>query len=155
MSREDDLDAVDAALTRIGRLANSRRVARYRSELSGVDLSPTTVATLAAVYRLGPARLTAVAGLVDLEPSRVSKEVTRLVDAGLVAQEPDSTDGRATLLACTAAGEDAFRRYRATADQILAERLGTWSDRDLARLADLLGRLASTLAGDNHTGAHR
>ena len=148
MARRDDLARVDAGLTRIGRAANSRRAAQYRSELSGVDLQPTGVRTLAAILRHGPLRLTAVAAHVDLEPSRISKEVNRLVDAGLVAQAADATDGRAVLLTVTPTGRDAFRRYRSTVDQILSDRLTGWSDDELRRVADALERLADSLVGD-------
>ena len=148
MSRADDQAAVDTGLARIGRLTNSRRAARYRSKLSGVDLQPTTVATLGAIARLGPARLTTVSDAVDLEPSRASKEVTRLVEAGLVTQEPDPIDRRATLLVCTDKGVDAISRYRSAVDEILTERLATFSDRDLAAMASLLHRLADALAAE-------
>lgn len=148
MARADDLARVDAALTRIGRLVNSRKAARYRSKRSGVDLLPTSVATLGAIIRLAPARLTAVAEATDLEPSRVSKEVSRLVDAGLVAQEPDHTDRRAALLVVTDEGHEAMRRYRATVEEILAERLAGFRDEELAALADLVGRLGEALAAD-------
>ena len=145
MSRADDLSRVDAALTRIGRTTNSRRAAQYRAELSGVDLQPTAARTLATILRHGPVRLTSVAAHVDLEPSRISKEVNRLVDAGLVEQAADETDGRAVLLSVTGAGRQALDRYRETADQILADRMGDWDDGDLHQLADLLARLADSL----------
>lgn len=150
MSRADDLARVDTALTRIGRLVNSRKAARYRSKRSGVDLLPTSVATLGAIVRLAPTRLTTIADATDLEPSRVSKEVTRLVDAGLVAQEPDPTDRRATLLVVTDEGHEAMRRYRSTVDEILTERLSDFDDGDLATLADLMHRLGDALAAESH-----
>jgi DNA-binding MarR family transcriptional regulator len=149
MSREDDVAAVDRALTRIGRVANSRRAARHRSRMSGVDLLPTAVATLAAVYRLGPVRLTDVAAEMDLEPSRVSKEVNRLVDGGLVDQAPDPSDRRASLLTITDSGADAWKRYRAAVDEQLTALLADWNDRDLHKLATLLDRLATTVGGDD------
>lgn len=139
---------MDTGLARIGRLTNSRRAARYRSKLSGVDLQPTTMAALGAIYRLGPVRLTSVSDHVDLEPSRASKEVTRLVEAGLVTQTPDPSDRRASLLVCTDKGIDAVARYRRAVDEILAERLATFSDRDLATMASLLHRLADTLSAE-------
>ena len=148
MSRSDDLGAVDAALTRIGRVANSRRAARHRSELSGVDLLPTAVATLATVFRIGPARLTEVSAQLELEPSRVSKEINRLVEGGLVAQVRDTSDRRAVLLTVTEEGADAWRRYRKAVDKQLARTLREWSDEDLAQLADLLSRLAAAVAGE-------
>ena len=149
MSRDDDVAAVDRALTRIGRVANSRRAARHRSRISGVDLLPTAVATLAAVYRLGPVRLTDVATEMDLEPSRVSKEVNRLVDAELVEQAPDPSDRRASLLTITDAGADAWKRYRSAVDEQLTKLLADWNDRDLHKLATMLDRLATTVGGDD------
>jgi DNA-binding MarR family transcriptional regulator len=148
MSRADDLAGVDAALTRIGRVANSRRAARYRAELSGVDLLPTAVATLATIVRVGPARLTDVSAQLELEPSRVSKEVNRLVEAGLVTQEPDATDRRAVLLTVTGEGADAWRRYRKAVDKQLAKTLQGWSDDDLHQLATLLVRFSAAVSGE-------
>jgi len=147
-SRSDALANIDAALTRIGRMMNSRGFAQLRSQMSGVELQPTTVRTLATIDRLGPVRMTTVATHVDLEPSRVSKEVNRLVEAGLVAQEADVTDGRAVLLTVTEEGGDALERYRATADELLAARLEDWSDRQVKELATTLASLAEALAGD-------
>ena len=148
MSRADDLAGVDAALTRISRVANSRRAARYRSQLSGVDLLPTAVATLAAVVRVGPARLTDVSAHLELEPSRVSKEVNRLVEAGFVTQAPDPSDRRAVLLTVTDEGADAWRRYRKATDKQLARTLDDWSDDDLHHLAEQLRRLSAAVAGE-------
>jgi DNA-binding MarR family transcriptional regulator len=145
MDRDANLRAVDAALTRIGRVANSRRASARRAHRSGVDLAPTAVATLAAIYRHGPARLRTIAEHVDLEPSRISREVGPLVEAGLVRQEADAEDRRATLLVATAAGRRAFEAYRRAADEILASSVRDWSDRDLASLATMLTRLASSL----------
>jgi DNA-binding MarR family transcriptional regulator len=148
MSRADDLAGVDAALARIGRVANSRRAARYRAKLSGVDLLPTAVATLATIFRVGPARLTDVSAQLELEPSRVSKEVNRLVEAGLVTQTADATDRRAVLLTCTTEGAEAWRRYRKAVDKQLARTLEEWTDDDLHQLATLLSRLSSAVAGE-------
>jgi DNA-binding MarR family transcriptional regulator len=142
VDRTDDLRALDLALTRIGRVANSRRAAELRARRSGVALAPTALATLAAIYRLGPARLTAIAEHVDLEPSRISREVQRLVADGLVEQRPDPHDGRATSLRATRKGRTSFERYRAAADAVLAEAMDDWSDADLRRLTRLVTRLA-------------
>ena len=148
MSRADDLAKVDVALTRVARIANSRRAARERSRLSGVDLLPTAVWTLAAVNRLGPVRLTDLASDMELEPSRISKEINRLAEAGLVEQETDPSDRRAILITATDKGTDAWRRYRKAVDQQLARTLESWSDRDITKLAALLTRLSAAVAGE-------
>jgi DNA-binding MarR family transcriptional regulator len=82
---------------------------------------------------------------LDLEPSRVSKEMRRLVDAGLVTQASDPADRRASAFEVTKAGSAAFRRYRKAADDLLAEALAEWSDREMERVAANLDRLAATL----------
>jgi DNA-binding MarR family transcriptional regulator len=145
VARTDDLHALDVALTRIGRVANSRKARELRAARSGVDLPPTALATLAAVYRHGPARLGTIADHVDLEPSRVSREVARLVADGFVEQRPDPHDRRAVSLRTTRRGRATFERYRAAADAVLAEAMADWSDADLHRLTRLVTRLATGL----------
>lgn len=139
------LQTIDAALTRIGRVANSRRAAARRAERAGVNLSATAVNALAVTYRHGPARLSTLAEHLDLEPSRASKEMRRLLDAGLVTQVADPVDRRASMLSVTKAGSAAFRRYRKAADELLAEALAEWSDQEMDRVAVHLDRLAATL----------
>ena len=127
----------------IARAANSRRLAHRLEERSGVALGQLTVATLATIRSLGPARLTRVADELGYEPSRVSKEVQRLLAAGLVVQERDPSDKRASLLTITDEGIDVHRRYRRAADELVAEALDSWSDDDLQQLARFMTRLAS------------
>jgi DNA-binding MarR family transcriptional regulator len=150
--RTDDLARIDAALTRIGRVANSRRAVQARAERSGVRLHPATLSTLATVYRHGPLRLTDIADALDLEPSRISKEVARLSTAGLVEARPDPTDRRASLLRTTASGRTAFERYRQAADDILAAALVEWSEADLAHAAEVLDRLARSVTRPPRAG---
>jgi DNA-binding MarR family transcriptional regulator len=145
VDRDEALQTIDAALTRIGRVANSRRNAARRAERAGVDLSATAVNALAVTYRHGPARLSTLAEHLDLEPSRASKEMRRLLDAGLVTQVPDPDDRRASMLSVTKEGSAAFLRYRAAADELLAEALADWSDTEMSRVAVHLDRLATTL----------
>lgn len=145
MDRVTALQTIDSALTRIGRVANSRRNASTRAERAGVNLSTTAVAALAMVYRHGPARLSVLAEHLDLEPSRASKEMRRLLDAGLITQEDDPDDRRAAVLSVTEEGSAAFLRYRTSADEMLSEALAGWSDRDLDLVARHVDRLAVTL----------
>lgn len=145
MSRADDLRQLDLVLTRIGRAANSRRTARTRAERSGIALTPPAVATLSAIYRAGPLRARDAGEIADLEPPRVSREVRTLVEAGLVEVRDDPADRRASLLAVTPAGRQAFERYRRTADEMLAELMQQWSDADLHALTAMLSRLADGL----------
>ena len=147
-SRTVDLHALQTALTTVGRVQHSHRARRRIEDRSGVPLGPTTIAALAAIRVLGPARHRVVAHRMGLQPSRVSKEVRVLVDAGMVTERPDPADRRAILLEVTEKGADAHDRYRHAAQETLAEVLDDWSDRDLHRLADLTTRLAAAFARD-------
>jgi len=132
---------IEDGLTRIARIANSRRAARRMVERSGIDLPGLTMTTLADISRLQPVRLTTLAEAMGYEPSRVSKEVRRLLASGLVEQERERHDRRAYRLRVTERGVDAHRRHRQAADQLVGEALGSWSDHDLQTFARLLGRI--------------
>ena len=146
MDRTTDLRTLQTALTTVGRVQHSHRARRRIEDRSGVALGPTTIATLTAIGTLGPVRHRVVARKVGLQPSRVSKEVRVLVDAGMVSERADPDDRRAVLLEATDKGADAHRRYVAAAEATLAEVLADWTDDDLHRLADLTTRLAACFA---------
>lgn len=149
MNRAANLLSLQTALTTLGRVQHSHRARRRIENRSGVPLGQTTIATLAAIRTLGPARHRAVARRAGLQPSRVSKEARVLVDAGMVTEHPDPDDRRAVLLEATDKGAEAHDRYLAAAQETLAEVLADWSDADLHRLVDLTTRLAADFARDS------
>jgi DNA-binding MarR family transcriptional regulator len=146
-SRATALAQIDASLTAIGKLARSRRAAELRQRRSRVHLPDTTIAALAAVYRHGPLRIGEVGAHMDLDASRASKEIRRLVDDGYVVQQIDPNERRASSLTVTAKGRRTFERYRAAADELVEEVFGPWSDTDLAEAAAVLQRLAASFIG--------
>ncbi|MCU1396799.1 MAG: MarR family transcriptional regulator [Ilumatobacteraceae bacterium] len=152
MSREIEdrkaaLAQIDATLTAIGKLARSRRATELRQQRSGVHLGDATIAALAAVYRHGPMRMGEVADRIDLDASRASKEIRRLVIDGYVRQQTDPQERRASLLTVTAKGQRAFERYRAGADALVEQVFEPWDDDDLIDAARLLQRLAASFVG--------
>lgn len=141
------LSQIDASLTAIGKLARSRRAAELRQRRARVPLPDTTISALAAVYRHGPLRIGEVAAHMDLDASRASKEIRRLVDDGYVVQQIDPQERRASSLTVTAKGKRAFERYRAAADALIEEVFGPWTDADLVAAAAVLQRLAASFLG--------
>ena len=146
-TRATALAQIDASLTAIGKLARSRRAAELRQRRSRVHLPDTTIAALAAVYRHGPLRIGEVAAAMDLDASRASKEVRRLVEDGYVVQQIDPNERRASSLTVTAKGKRTFERYRAAADALVEEVFGSWSDTDLTEAATVLRRVAASFVG--------
>lgn len=138
------LSELEVGMNRIARVINSRRLSRTLEDRSGIRLSQLTVATLAAIRRRGAARLTDVARDVGYEPSRVSKEIQRLVAAELVEQERAESDKRSYVLTVTKAGDEAYVRYRRAADRLVADALAEWSDDDVRELTRLMTRLAES-----------
>jgi len=82
-------------------------------------------------------------GPVELEVSQLSKKVRRLVDEGLASQRIDPRASRVF------AGGHRLRaprlaRYRAAADDILAQAFAGWSDEELQHASEIVGRIAAT-----------
>lgn len=138
------LGAIDVALTAIGRLARTRNASLRRQRVARVALDDMSVQVLGAIARLGPIRLGQVSVLVELEVSQLSKKVRRLVDEGLASQRIDPAERRACLLEVTASGRRALARYRAAADDILAQAFAGWSDEELQHASEIVGRIAAT-----------
>jgi len=147
--RATALAQIDASLTAIGKLARSRRAAELRQRRSRVHLPDTTISALAAVYRHGPMRIGEVATYMDLDASRASKEIRRLVDEGYVIQQTDPNERRASSLTVTTKGRRTFERYRAAADALVQETFAPWTDADLAQAAAMLQRIAAAFIIDD------
>jgi DNA-binding MarR family transcriptional regulator len=96
-----------------------------------------------ALWRIvdeGPLRLTALAGLLEVDLSVVSRQVRSLVDAGFVSRSPDPGDARAALVSATDSGRGALNLTRRQRTDVLNDVLAQWNDEDRAALVRLLGR---------------
>lgn len=90
-------------------------------------------------------RLSDLAEAIHLDTSTVSRQVSHLVDLGMVRRSPDPDDGRAQLLALTDDGVDLLLRLRSSRDTWLATLLDDWADDDMARFTTYLERFADAL----------
>jgi DNA-binding MarR family transcriptional regulator len=88
----------------------------------------------------GPLRLTALAGLLGVDLSVVSRQVRSLEDNGFVGRTPDPGDARAALVSVTQSGREAFDRTRKQRSEVLDAVLAQWSAQDRAELVRLLSR---------------
>ncbi|RBY81941.1 MarR family transcriptional regulator [Blastococcus sp. TF02A-26] len=96
--------------------------------------------------RLGPLRQGALADLVHADPSTVSRHVAALVDGGLVRRVADETDGRASRLVVTEAGQATLAQLRAEREAHLARITADWDDADLTAFTQLFGRFVDGMA---------
>lgn len=143
MNRSDDLDVADRLHSAAIRLLRSVRVADDETGLSAPKLSVLSVLVFG-----GPKSLKALAQTEQVTPATMSKLVSDLEAAELVAKRVDSRDRRAVLIEATKQGRALFQQGRKRRLELLRKRVSKLSLGERARLreaADIMLRLA---AGD-------
>jgi DNA-binding MarR family transcriptional regulator len=95
--------------------------------------------------RLG---LSELAARILLSPSGLSKLLDRMDASGLIRRDPDPDDARATFATITPTGRALVEQARESHHALLRQRFGAaLSDRDLADLTRVLGRIEAVLPG--------
>lgn len=107
------------------RLAIARVSRRLRSVPAGQGLTPTQLSVLAATVRAGRIKLAELAAAEDVNPTMLSRIVTKLEGDGLLTRDSDPEDARAVVVSATAAGRRRYERIRTQRDQALADVLAT------------------------------
>ena len=121
-----------------------RRARAISSRLAG-ELDPaldgSAYAILVLLQDTGPLRAGDLVASLGLDKSTVSRQVSSLVELGLVDRAPDPVDGRAQVLSPSAEGSARLERIREARRARWAADLADWPADDVAALAELLGRL--------------
>jgi DNA-binding MarR family transcriptional regulator len=126
----------------IGLLLRRARVISQR--LAGElhpDLDGSAYGLLALLQDLGPLRAGDLVARLGQDKSTVSRQVSRLVELGLVERTADPVDGRAQVLAPSPEGSARLERIRAARRSRWAADLSDWPTDDVATLAELLARI--------------
>ncbi len=100
---------------------------------------------LLRIVEEGPLRSTALAKLVGVDLSVVSRQVKSLEDVGFVQREPDPLDARAALVSATESGASALAFARVKRSEVLDEVLADWPSEDKDALVRLLTRFTAEL----------
>jgi DNA-binding MarR family transcriptional regulator len=101
-----------------------------------------------------PRRVSDLAGCVYADVSTVSRQVTHLVDLGLVDKSPDPRDGRVQILRLTDTGRTAIAEITAVRGRWLGMVMADWSQPDARQLLGLLSHLADSLESAKITLVH-
>lgn len=101
---------------------------------------------LAAVHRLGPARVSDIAADLHVDLSVASRQITALVEAGHVQREVDPADRRAQLVSVTDAGFAVLHGAHERMVEQLQQGLADWSDDDVVELARGIEHLVEQFA---------
>ena len=143
MTSLSPVTADEAELASRLRLAVTRLARRLRTQLPG-ELSPSQLATLASVERLGPITLGELSGVERVKPPTMTKIVACLEEQGLVSRTVDPNDRRVARVEATASGLAFLDDSRQQKDAYLAQRLRSLPDDDrivLEQAAEVLERI--------------
>lgn len=140
----DVLDQVEREMTRLVRRAQH---VTLHTDAPGQPLERSAYLILGLLNDRGPMRNTALAELLQLDGSTVSRHVAGLQRDGLVTREADPDDGRAAQVRLTPTGRRAVESTRRARRGALRELIGSWPPEDQQTLAVLLARLNAGLDG--------
>jgi DNA-binding MarR family transcriptional regulator len=131
------LDALAGALT----TDLERILGLFRSLSPASGLSMTAAATLAAIERLGPQRLTVLAAREGVTQPAMTQLISRLEESGLVRREASPEDGRVVLVVMTHEGRAVLARRRSVRSERMAAIIAQLSPEHRAALAIALPAL--------------
>lgn len=126
-------EAVMSTLLTLGR--------RMRQRQPGDEIDNSVFPILKSLSIHGPMRLSALAALLELDASTVSRHAKALEDRGLLERSADPDDGRATRVGVSASGTDCLQKGLEVRRGLIRTAIEDWSQEDRDSLRDLLHRL--------------
>lgn len=121
-SSRSDVEAAERLRRAVGRLGRALRLSHVNR-----SLSPSQREVLSTIARRGPVRLSEVAAEEGLNPTMLSRIVTKLEAAKLVTRTSDGADARVVHLAVTEAGQALWDEMRNERTDALLFALNTLS----------------------------
>lgn len=142
-SRSSDADSAVAAVEgELSTLFNRVRAAmRSYAERLHPELTPLGYKTLSALERRGPVHSGALAELLEMDKSALSRQITALDRLGFLERAPDPRDGRATILSVTPQTAERLREIRSSNQALMHEELRSWDLAEVELFAELLHRI--------------
>jgi DNA-binding MarR family transcriptional regulator len=104
-----DVDTATRLRVAIGRLSRRLRMTAAGSE---AGLTPTRISVLLSVDRYGPIRIAELAELENLNPTMLSRAISKLVEDGMLERVSDDRDRRAAWVNVSDAGHRLAERIR-------------------------------------------
>jgi DNA-binding MarR family transcriptional regulator len=128
---------------------------RMRQRQPGDVIDYSAFPLLKLLSHQGPMRVSAMAQVLGLDASTVSRHAKQLEDRGLLERTEDPDDGRASRVTMSEQGNACLKQSFETRRHVISSALEDFSDDERETLRDLLGRLVQTLLnpadpGDAH-----
>lgn len=143
MSRSDLLAGLEGEVGVMVR--RIRRIIGERSRAVHPELQPASYLLLAWIVSHGPQRGSALAEQLGIDKGAISRQIQNLEELGLVSRSADPDDGRAMLVAAEPAVVERLAAVNDERRRWLDQRLGDWSDDELATFVAQLARYNSAL----------
>ncbi|MEU7321372.1 MarR family transcriptional regulator [Streptomyces griseoviridis] len=108
------------------------------------DCPSGSAAVLTLLGRHGAMRMSKLSELLSVDMSVTSRHAAHLADRGWIDRSPDPADKRSRILHLTPEGVALLEELSERTAQLLADRLGDWSDDEVAQLIVLMTRLRAS-----------
>ncbi|GAA3809174.1 MarR family transcriptional regulator [Sphaerisporangium flaviroseum] len=131
--RQADLRS-DAGLASALRVSLARLTRRLRRQAGAHTLTPTQLATLAAVERHSGITPGELAELEKMQPPSMTRVIAGLEERGLLARTPHSTDRRQVTVSVMEPGRELLKEERRGKEAWLAQRLKELTPEERATL---------------------
>lgn len=118
---------------------------RLRQKQPGDVVDYSAFPILKLLTHQGPMRLSALAQVLGLDASTVSRHARQLEDRGLLERTEDPDDGRASRVAVSEHGGDCLAKGFETRRHVISHALEGWTDEERDTLRELLHRLVQSL----------
>jgi DNA-binding MarR family transcriptional regulator len=122
---------------------------RMRQRQPGDEIDYSAFPLLKLLSHQGPMRLSALAAVLGLDASTVSRHARQLEDRGLLERSLDPDDRRASRVAVSEQGNACLAKGFETRKQLMTHALDGWTDEERDTLRELLHRLVQTLLTQN------
>lgn len=122
----------------------SQGMGRVFSQMVGVSM--TRMELLHEVWHAGEISQNALTQRLGIDGSLVTRFVKQMEAEGLVTRRADPQDNRFTLVSLADAGNAELERMQDLGDEFQALLLKGFSERDIARMAELVDRMIENLS---------
>jgi DNA-binding MarR family transcriptional regulator len=123
------------------RIAIARLSKRLKPTAAAGSLTTTEVDVLQTVARVGPVKLSMLAGQAGLNPTMLSRVVAKLEEQGLLSRLGDASDGRVCRVEVTPAGDELHDRVRSERTDVLSNELDRMPESDREAISAALPAL--------------
>ncbi len=117
-------------------VAVMRLARRLRAESPNDELTPTQLATMATLYRLGPQRVGDLAQREKVKAPSMTRTIARLHEAGFVERATDPDDARLVIVDLTDRGREVLAVHRSARRAWLNSRLQELGEQDRRVLSE-------------------